>query len=73
MLNLFISNQIITDDTILKVLKKKWSSNTKKWSEIQNFKSFVDISQSNIKFEIFLKNGESEKLNVKFKELLNDK
>ncbi|MFR1820593.1 MAG: viroplasmin family protein [Lactococcus petauri] len=70
-LNLFFSNHIITEEMILKALKNKWISNKRKWVEIKNFKTFVDISQANIKFEIYLKSGEIEGLNITFKELSN--
>ena len=72
-LNMLLCNQIITDEKILKDFKSKWSRNKRKWSEIKNFKTFIDISQSGIKFEIYLKNGSVESLNITFKELLSGK
>ena len=70
---MLLSNQIITGEKILKDFKSKWSRNKRKWSEIKNFKTFIDISQSDIKFEIYLKNGSVESLNITFKELLSGK
>lgn len=72
-LNLFFSNHIITEETILKVFKSKWLSNKRKLLEIKNFKTYVDISQSTIKFEIHLKDASIENLELTFKELSNGK
>ncbi len=72
-LNLFFSNHVITEEMILKALKNKWISKKRKWVEIKNFKTFVDISQSTIKFEIYLKDAGIENLELTFKELANGK
>lgn len=72
-LNLLISNHLITEDLILSHFKMIWKKQQRKWLEIKNYKTIFEVKESTIHFEIFLKTGEIENLEITIRELLNGK
>jgi len=72
-LNLFISNHLITEEKILSRFKLIWKKQQRKWLEIKNYKTIFDVKESVIHFDIYLKTGEIEQLEITIEELLDEK